>query len=84
VIQAAESGHAHVVASTAEVGGDPTVVMELVADQLIGCRLGGTSVEHPQYYLPKVLIRPSSSSPLLLPIKLYRYPLVPSRHSQEH
>jgi hypothetical protein len=41
--------------SAAEVGGDPTVVMELMTDQLMGCRLGGTLVEHPQYYLLKVL-----------------------------
>jgi hypothetical protein len=44
----AGSGHASVVPSaTAEVGDDPTVVMELVTDQLMGCRLGGTLVEHP-------------------------------------
>jgi hypothetical protein len=69
VIQAAESGQVPVVASATEVGGDHTVVMELVADQLMWCRLGGTSVEHPQYYLSKLLTRPSSSSPLLHPQK---------------
>jgi hypothetical protein len=43
--------------ATAEVDGGPTVVveMELVTCQLMECRLGGTSVEHPQYYLRKVL-----------------------------
>jgi hypothetical protein len=44
-----------VTSATAEVGNDPTAVMELVTDQLMGCRLGGTSMEHPQYYFPKVL-----------------------------
>jgi hypothetical protein len=44
----AGSGHASVVPSaTAEVGDDPTVVMELVTDQPMGCILGGTLVEHP-------------------------------------
>jgi hypothetical protein len=35
--------------ATAEVVGDPTTVMEveLVTDQLMECKLGGTSVEHP-------------------------------------
>jgi hypothetical protein len=28
----------------------------------VECRLGGTLVEHPQYYLQKVLTRPSFSS----------------------
>jgi hypothetical protein len=71
-----------VTSTAAEVGYDPTVVMELVTNQLMGCRLGGTSGEHPQYYLPKVLIQPSFSSPILLPIMLCRYPLVQSRHSR--
>jgi hypothetical protein len=31
----------------AEVGDDPTAVMELVTDQLMKCRLGGTLAEHP-------------------------------------
>jgi hypothetical protein len=48
-----------VVTFAAEVGGDSTAVMEveveLVTCQLMECRLGGTSVEHPQYYLLKVL-----------------------------
>jgi hypothetical protein len=43
----------------AEVGGDPTAVMEvevgLVTCRLMECRLGSTSVQHFQYYLPKVL-----------------------------
>jgi hypothetical protein len=74
-----------VVASTAEVDNDPTVVVEaaLMTSQLMGCTLGSTSVEHPQYYLQEVLTRLSFSSSLLLPIKLCRYPLVQLRHSQE-
>jgi hypothetical protein len=43
----------------AVVGGDPTIVMEVEVELLtcpsMECRLGGTLVEHPQYYLPKVL-----------------------------
>jgi hypothetical protein len=73
---AAESGQKSEVTSVAEVGNDPTAVMELMTDQLMGCRLGVTSTEHPQYYLLEVLTRPFFSSPLLLPIKLCRYPLV--------
>jgi hypothetical protein len=75
-----------VVTSAAEVGGDPTAMMEvaLVTCQLMDCKLGGTSVEHPQNYLSKVLTRPSFSSSLLLPIELCRYPLVQSQHSREH
>jgi hypothetical protein len=48
-----ESGEAPVVTSAAEVGGNPTTVMEvaLVTCQLMECRLGGTSVDHPQCYL---------------------------------
>jgi hypothetical protein len=76
---AIEPGQAPKVTFATEVGGDPTVVMEveleLMTCQMMECRLGGTSVEHPQYYLPKVLIRPSFSSPLLVPIKLCRYHL---------
>jgi hypothetical protein len=86
VIQAEETGQVSRVTSTAEVGGESTMVMEveLMTFQLMECTLGGTSVEHSQYYLLKVLTRPSFSSPLLLPSKLSRYPLVQSRHSQEH
>jgi hypothetical protein len=75
-----------VITSAAEVGGDPSAVMEvaLVTCQLMECKLGGTSVEHPQNYLPKFLIRTSFSSSLLLPIKLCMYPLAQSRRSQEH
>jgi hypothetical protein len=82
---AAGSGQASEVTSDAEVGGDPTVVMEmaLMTCQLMECKLSGTSVEHPQHYLPKVLTRPSFSSPLLLPIDLGRYHLRKSWHSQE-
>jgi hypothetical protein len=52
VIQAEENGQVSgvtPVASDAEVGGDPTVVVEveLVTCQLMECRLGSTSVEHP-------------------------------------
>ena len=74
------------VAAAAEVGDDSTVVVEvqLVTCQLIKCKLDGTSVEHPQYYLLKVLTRLSFLSSLLLPIRLGRDPLVQSRHSQEH
>jgi hypothetical protein len=63
---AAEPGHASVVASTAEVGGDPTAMMEveLVTCQWMECRLSGTLAEHPQYYHMKVLRGPSFSSPL--------------------
>ncbi|WP_428740122.1 hypothetical protein, partial [Sulfurimonas sp.] len=68
--------HATMVASAAEVGDDPTVVVEaaLMTCQLMGCTLGGTSVEHPQYYLQEVLTRLSFSSSLLLPIWLGRCP----------
>jgi hypothetical protein len=74
------------VATMAEVGDDPTVVVEvqLGTCQLIQCKLGGTSVEHPQYYLLKVLTRLSFSSSLLLSIRLGRDPLGQSQHSQEH
>jgi hypothetical protein len=63
--------------SATEVGRDPTMGVEVVpmTCQLMECRLSGTSVEHPQYYLHKVLTRPSFSSSLLQPIRLYRYPL---------
>jgi hypothetical protein len=83
---AVEFGQASVVTPAAEVGGDPIAVMEvaLVTCQVMECRLGGTLVEHLQYYLPKVLTRPSFSSHLLLPIKLYRYRLGQSRHSQKY
>jgi hypothetical protein len=71
--------------AAAEVGDDPTVVVEaeLVTCQLMECTLGCTSVEKPQHYLQKAQTSPSFSSPLLLPIKLCRYPLGKSRHSQE-
>jgi hypothetical protein len=69
VIQEAKTGHASgVTPEAAEVGDDPTMVMELVTCQLIKCKPGGTSMEHPQYYLQKVLARPSFSSSLLHPI----------------
>jgi hypothetical protein len=59
VIQAKETGQVSGVTSAAIVGGDPTVAtevdVELMTCQLMECRLGGTSTEHPQYYLPKVL-----------------------------
>jgi hypothetical protein len=61
VVQAAEFGQARGVTSAAiesrkaygvtsiaaEVSDDPIVVVELVTFQLMKCRLGGTSVEHP-------------------------------------
>jgi hypothetical protein len=80
----AGSGQALEVTSAAKVGGDPTVVMEvpLVTCQQMECTLGGTSTEHPQYYLLKVLTSPSFSSTLLLPIELGRYHLVQSGHLQ--
>jgi hypothetical protein len=66
----AKLGQVLEVTSAAEVGGVPTVVMEvaLLTCQLMECTLGGTSVEHPQYYLLKVLTQPSFYSPLLPPI----------------
>jgi hypothetical protein len=89
VIHAKVTGHVPgvtPVATAAEVGNDPTMVVEvqLVTCQLMECKLDDTSVEHPQYYLPKVLTRLSFSSSLLPPIRLGRDPLVQSRHSQEH
>jgi hypothetical protein len=51
VIHAKETRHVSGVTSTAAVGGDPTVVMEveveLMTCQLMECRLGGTSAEYP-------------------------------------
>jgi hypothetical protein len=49
VIWVDESGQVTVVASAAEVCDDPAMVVEaaLVTCQLMGCTLGGTSVEHP-------------------------------------
>jgi hypothetical protein len=82
-----ESGQVSgVTSATAKVGDDPAVVMEvaLVNCRLIECRLGDTLVERPQYYLQKALTRPSFSSSLLRSIRLCRYPLGQSRHSQEH
>jgi hypothetical protein len=74
------------VAAVAEVDDDSTVVVEvqLMTCQLMECKLDGTSMEHLQYYLPKVLTRLSFSSSFLLPIRLSRDPLVQSQHSQEH
>jgi hypothetical protein len=89
VVQAEVTGHVSGVtpiAAVAEVGDDPNVVVEvkLMTSQLMVCKLGGTSVEHPQYYLLKVLTRLSFSSSLLPPIRLGRYPLGQLWHSQEH
>jgi hypothetical protein len=85
---AAEPGQAPEVTFAAEVGGDPTVVMEVEVELMtclpMECTLGGTSAEHPQYYHLKVLTSPSFSSPLLLPIELGRYHLGQLQHSQEH
>jgi hypothetical protein len=74
------------VAAAAEVSDDSTMVVEvqLVTCQLMECKLDGTSVEHPQYYLPEVLTRLSFSSSLLPPTRLGRDPLFQSWHSQEH
>jgi hypothetical protein len=74
------------VVAAAEVSDDSTVVVEvqLLTCQLMECKLDGTSVEHPQYYLPEVLTRLSFSSSILPPIWLGRDPLVQSWHSQEH
>jgi hypothetical protein len=71
------------VAVVANVGDDPTMVVgvQLMICQLMECQLGGTSVEHLQYYLLKVLTRLSFSSSLLLPIRLGRYPPGQSQHS---
>jgi hypothetical protein len=63
VIQAEEIGQVSEVhllllsLDSAAVGNDPTAVMEvaLMTCQLIECKLGGTSMEHPEYYLQKVL-----------------------------
>jgi hypothetical protein len=83
---AAELRHASVVASAAEVGGDPTAVMEveveLMTCQWMECRLSSTSAKHPQYYHLKVLTRPSFSS-LSLPIQLGWYHLGQSWHLEE-
>jgi hypothetical protein len=87
VIHAMDIGEvSRVTPVVAEVGDDPTVVVEmgLVTCLLMECRLGGTLVEHFKYYLRKVLTRLSFSSSLLQPIRLGRYPLVQLRHSQEH
>jgi hypothetical protein len=74
------------IAAVAEVGDDSTLVVEvqLMTSQLMECKLDGTLVEHPQYYLLNVPIRLSFSSSLLPPIRLGRDPLVQSQHSQEH
>jgi hypothetical protein len=58
LVQANETGHTPgVTSAAAEVDGGPTAVVqvELMTCQLMECRLGGTLVEHPQYYLQKVL-----------------------------
>jgi hypothetical protein len=54
---AAKPGQVAEVTSAAEVGDDPTMVVEVehVTCQQMECKLGGTLVEHPQYYLPRVL-----------------------------
>jgi hypothetical protein len=83
---AVESGQASEVTFAAtEVDGDATLVMEiaLVTCQMMECKLGSTSTEHPQYYHPKVLTQPSFLSPLPLPIKSYWYHLGQSQPSQE-
>jgi hypothetical protein len=74
-----------VVTFAAEVGGDPTEVVEVALStcQQMECKLGDTSVAHPQYCPPKVLTSPSFSSPFLLLIELGRYHPGQSRHSQE-
>jgi hypothetical protein len=77
VVQADEIGQAHGVTSVATaVGGGTTLVVEaeLVTCQLMEYKLGGTSVV-------LVLTWPSSSSSLVCPRKLGRYPLGQSRHS---
>jgi hypothetical protein len=89
VVQAEVTGQvsgATPIAVAAEVGDDPIVVVEvqLMTCQLMECKLDGTSVEHPQYYLPEVMTRLSFSSSLLPPIQLGGHPLGQSRHSQEH
>jgi hypothetical protein len=68
------------VATVAEVGNDSTVVVEVLLGtcQLMECKLNDTSVEHPEYYLPKVLTRLSFSSSPLPPIWLGRDPTVES------
>jgi hypothetical protein len=86
VIQVEEMGQVSgvtPVAATVEVGDDPTIVVEvqLMTCQLMECKLDSTSVEHPQYYLSKVLTRLSFSSSLLPPIWLGRDPLGQSWHS---
>jgi hypothetical protein len=60
------------VAAAAVMGDDSTMVVEvqLMTCQLMECKLDGTSVEHRQYYLPKVLTRLSFSSSPLPPIQL--------------
>jgi hypothetical protein len=83
VIQAEVTGQVSGVtpiAVAAEVGDDSTVVVEvqLVTCQLIECKLDGSLVEHPQYYLLMVLTRLSFSSSILPPIRLGRDPLVQS------
>jgi hypothetical protein len=86
VIQAEETRQASgITPAAAAAGGDPTTVVEvtLVTCQLMECRLGGTLVEHPQYYLQKLLTRTSFSYSLLRSIRLGRYPLGQSRHSWE-
>jgi hypothetical protein len=87
VVQTDETGLAHGIPSSAiEVGGSPTVVVEakIVTCLLVECRLGGTSVEHLQYYLQKVLTWPSSSSSPPHPSRFSRYPHGQSQHSLGH
>jgi hypothetical protein len=81
------TGHVSgVTPATAEVGDDPTMVVEVqfMTCQLMGWKLDSTSVEHPQYNLLKVLTRPSFSSSLLPSIRLGKDPLGQSWHSQEY
>jgi hypothetical protein len=54
LIQAEETRQVSgVTPATAEVGNDPTAVVDvqLMTCQPMECKLGGTLVEHPQYYL---------------------------------
>jgi hypothetical protein len=56
VIQTTKKGQVPRVTSVAaEVGGGPTVVVEveILACQLMECRLGGTLVEHPSTIIEK-------------------------------
>jgi hypothetical protein len=66
----------HADTSAGTMGNGPTVVVEDdVVVLLTEYRPGGTSVEHPQNYLQKVLTWPSSSSSPPCPSRLGRHPL---------